>query len=518
MTILHDFEKMPPLYRLIYYKVRFYSGKDLYKFVSKIVKAIEKKQVSSSLKQDLNDEIIRYIEKGVPQTELRLIQSLLPYKYNDTDIHPNYPNFYKYFMKTKRSTNVETRKKISEVVFGTQFIHALSKEEITRIRELFKTINIEEIMEEVDSLVRMEQERIAAYQRGAGIRKKLGSAINRALSEIAPKIIEEANKKNNFFTNLRFNEKRIGFFITKHIGKDYEIVKEYLKKATQSEWLYVDLDDENENYFVTFSDPTDLAFMRTILSQRFMKEPLEGFKLLGIPIQVIIAKCEYEGMAIQEPEWHEIEFNTYYESIKNGIFAFGNRLKIDGYYSEESVRFAIDQLMKKTNFESELYLACYLHYNFLLPMQNYANKRGEFFEKNNIYLPYDEFKKKRKEIYQQLVLSGNTNVKWKNEVELFKLVVKYYPDAIFQYRADWLGDQSLDIYIPSIKTAIEFQGQQHYEPVDFFGGKEAFIYRQKLDALKKKKCKENNVRLIEWHYKDVISKTNLIRKINQEMI
>ena len=88
--------------------------------------------------------------------------------------------------------------------------------------------------------------------------------------------------------------------------------------------------------------------------------------------------------------------------------------------------------------------------------------------------------RKREEIYQQLMLSGDAKIKWKNEAELFKLVVKHYPDAIFQYRADWLDKQSLDVYIPGLKTAIEFQGQQHYEPVEFLEEKMLFCIVKSL--------------------------------------
>ena len=163
-------------------------------------------------------------------------------------------------------------------------------------------------------------------------------------------------------------------FVTPNIGKDGEIVTSCLNKASHSERIILDLDDENENYFVSFSEPLDLAFMRSILSQRFLKESLEGFKLLGIPIQVIIACCKHQGITICEPEWYEVRFNTYYESIKNGMLAFRNGAHLKNY-NEESIRFVIHQLMKETKFESELYLACYLHYNFLLPMQNYVDKR-----------------------------------------------------------------------------------------------------------------------------------------------
>ena len=75
-----------------------------------------------------------------------------------------------------------------------------------------------------------------------------------------------------------------------------------------------------------------------------------------------------------------------------------------------------------------------------------------------------------------------------------------YPDTLYQYRPEWLGRQSLDLYIPSLQTAIEYQGIQHYLPVEFFGGEDALDKRQELDRQKKALCNENAVRLIEWPY------------------
>ena len=56
------------------------------------------------------------------------------------------------------------------------------------------------------------------------------------------------------------------------------------------------------------------------------------------------------------------------------------------------------------------------------------------------------------------------------------------------------------LYIPSIRTAIEYQGIQHYRAVEFFGGEEALLQRQELDEQKRTLCCENQVRLIEWPY------------------
>ena len=117
------------------------------------------------------------------------------------------------------------------------------------------------------------------------------------------------------------------------------------------------------------------------------------------------------------------------------------------------------------------------------------------------------------QIKQKLVCDGKYSTKWKSELELFNVVYSVYSDAIYQYHATWLGRQSLDIYIPSLKVAIEYQGLQHFEPVEFWGGIEAFEYRKKLDNLKQILCKDNNIKLVEWKYDEPISKVILNKKL-----
>lgn len=47
---------------------------------------------------------------------------------------------------------------------------------------------------------------------------------------------------------------------------------------------------------------------------------------------------------------------------------------------------------------------------------------------------------------------------------------------------------------------IEYQGVQHYKPVDFFGGEREFNKRKINDKIKKEYCKKNNILLIEIPY------------------
>ena len=76
----------------------------------------------------------------------------------------------------------------------------------------------------------------------------------------------------------------------------------------------------------------------------------------------------------------------------------------------------------------------------------------------------------RTKIRTKLTADGIIKPKWKHELSLFHALRKQFPDILYQYRPDWLGRQSLDLYIPSLCTAIEYQGIQHYLPVEFIGG------------------------------------------------
>lgn len=65
------------------------------------------------------------------------------------------------------------------------------------------------------------------------------------------------------------------------------------------------------------------------------------------------------------------------------------------------------------------------------------------------------------------------------------------------------------------KIGIEYQGRQHYEPIEHFGGEEHFIHQKENDRRKKLLCVENGVTLIEWPYTEPISEENLRKNLNE---
>ena len=88
---------------------------------------------------------------------------------------------------------------------------------------------------------------------------------------------------------------------------------------------------------------------------------------------------------------------------------------------------------------------------------------------------------------------------WVSESELYALIRDFFPDlSVLRHgRPDWLKPQHLDTYLPAHNIGVEYQGKQHDEPVDYFGGEDAFAEQQRRDRRKQRLCRRNGCRLIE---------------------
>lgn len=63
-------------------------------------------------------------------------------------------------------------------------------------------------------------------------------------------------------------------------------------------------------------------------------------------------------------------------------------------------------------------------------------------------------------------ICGFQNRTSKPEQAVYYYIKKYYPDAINSFKTEWLGKKELDIYIPSRKAAIEFDGKGWHQDVE----------------------------------------------------
>lgn len=96
---------------------------------------------------------------------------------------------------------------------------------------------------------------------------------------------------------------------------------------------------------------------------------------------------------------------------------------------------------------------------------------------------------------------------WVSESLLYNMVCTLCPneDVIFHYRPSWLEGLELDIFLPERRIGIEYQGQQHYLPVKYWGGEEALQAQKERDKKKVRLCKANGVLLRIVTYKEDIT-------------
>jgi hypothetical protein len=97
------------------------------------------------------------------------------------------------------------------------------------------------------------------------------------------------------------------------------------------------------------------------------------------------------------------------------------------------------------------------------------------------------------------------------------MVKSLFSDQIVQQKVKpkWLMGLELDIWIPHLQLGIEYQGEQHYKPIEHWGGQESFDALVERDRRKRKLCKENAVHLLEIKYSEPLDIEVLIKKLEK---
>jgi hypothetical protein len=95
----------------------------------------------------------------------------------------------------------------------------------------------------------------------------------------------------------------------------------------------------------------------------------------------------------------------------------------------------------------------------------------------------------------------------KGEAECRRVMEKIFNKPFTKIRPEWLlnpvtgKNLEIDIYNDDLKIGVEYSGRQHYHFTPFFHKtKETFTMQQYRDEMKKGKCKEKGILLIEVPY------------------
>ena len=77
--------------------------------------------------------------------------------------------------------------------------------------------------------------------------------------------------------------------------------------------------------------------------------------------------------------------------------------------------------------------------------------------------------------------------------------------------------QRLDFYLNDKQIAIECQGIQHFEPLEFFGGIKSFNENVHRDKIKKEWCEKNNIKLIYYSHEEKYCNINTLEQLKIEL-
>jgi Zn finger protein HypA/HybF involved in hydrogenase expression len=99
-----------------------------------------------------------------------------------------------------------------------------------------------------------------------------------------------------------------------------------------------------------------------------------------------------------------------------------------------------------------------------------------------------------------------------------KYIIKYLDENDIKYHhqygfdtCKYINKLTFDFYLPYYNLCIEFDGRQHFEPVEYFGGQKEFESCIKRDNSKDYWCKENNLRLVRIPYTKILNINEILK-------
>ena len=248
--------------------------------------------------------------------------------------------------------------------------------------------------------------------------------------------------------------------------------------------------------------------------------------------------CDHHGVFEQTPNVHLKGHGCFKCANKNDLDTFIKKSKI--IYGDKYDYSKVEYI----NINTDITLVCKIHGDFVIkPYHFLYEKNGctycssnsykdiSFFEKEaneihnfkyNYSMIYNlnkksyitiicpkhgEFKQRiRSHIYDKCGCPLCNESKGEKEISIFleNREVRY----IRQFKFDDCKNKNrlpFDFYLPDKNICIEYDGEQHFYPVVYFGGNKRYKSIKNNDSIKSMYCLDNNIRLIRISYKDSIS-------------
>jgi hypothetical protein len=275
--------------------------------------------------------------------------------------------------------------------------------------------------------------------------------------------------------------------------------------------LGLDLDVQNETTGL-LNNPamleTNISLLEEMLKNfsLFENKPLDKHKIFTFPVRDTYDRRYYIAAKIAESS-ASIDIKKYpYDTVFLISFDGTQIEEIDLMWHNNYKTYTDDvNAIKAYEYLKQNSYFAYLNDEITSFMETTSQKRNilDFSDSvfMNIIRSINTIRRAKYDVmYSQMLNENRVESKWVNEYKLYSIVSSYVSDAIYQHSPHWLRGQSYDVFIPSQKIAIEYQGIQHYEEVEIFGGKEGLKRTIERDKRKREVSSDNGVIVLDWKY------------------
>ena len=180
--------------------------------------------------------------------------------------------------------------------------------------------------------------------------------------------------------------------------------------------------------------------------------------------------------------------------------------QLDLYYSENNIDYKTSHDLKP-QFIKDYSLEWFIIHDAIIP--NRLPKEVEIFDNLDSFIC--------KSVEHGFYTKSES--KWKSEELMYTFVKRIFfqSEVITQHKPFFLkterGQLSLDVFVCNEKIAFEYQGKQHFEPVEYFGGEQHFVKQRENDEKKRMLCEKNGITLIYVNYWEDVTKDLIETKV-----
>jgi very-short-patch-repair endonuclease len=110
--------------------------------------------------------------------------------------------------------------------------------------------------------------------------------------------------------------------------------------------------------------------------------------------------------------------------------------------------------------------------------------------------------------------------KWISETTLYRTVRSLLaPRIVVQhYQGQEMDGQEIDVWVPSLRLAIEYHGAQHYQALSAWGGDTALAAAKERDERKRKKLAELGYHLLEFQHDEQFTEETVLERIRPYIV